>query len=353
MICSLLMICKKCIKLQIFNIQDKSQIMKAMVLTELKKPLVFQEVEIPVPLENQILIRIEACGVCRTDLHIVEGELPSPKLPLIPGHQIVGIVEKKGEKVKKFSLGERVGVPWLGGTCGHCEFCLKGKENLCDNALFTGYTLPGGFAEYGVANANYCFSIPNNYSPTHAAPLLCGGLIGYRAYRMVSNAHKIGFYGFGSSAHILVQIAVAQKKEIYAFTKEGDLAGQTFAKQLGAVWAGSSKETLPIKLDAAILFAPVGKLVPLALKSIVKGGTVVCAGIHMSDLPSFPYSLLWEERILRSVANLTRQDGKEFFELATTIPLHTNISTYPLEKANQALDDLHFGKIKGSAVLSL
>lgn len=327
--------------------------MRAMVLEKIGKPLIFKEIKIPSPDSHQILVKIEACGVCRTDLHIVDGELPHPKLPLVLGHQIVGRVEKMGEKVSALSQGQRIGIPWLGSSCGHCPFCEKGKENLCDSSLHTGYQIDGGFAEYCVANADYCFPIPENFSSVHAAPLLCAGLIGYRAYRMAEDAQKIGFYGFGASAHILTQIAVFQKKEIYAFTREGDHQGQEFAQKLGAVWAGSSQQIPPEKIDVAIIFAPVGSLVPIALRALQKGGKVICAGIHMSDIPTFPYSILWEERSICSVAHLTRQDGWEFFQLISHIPIHTEVTTYPLEKANEALEDLRKGRITGAAVLTI
>lgn len=327
--------------------------MKAMVLTEVGKPLELTEVEIPTPGPKQVLIKIAACGICRTDLHVVDGELPQPKLPLIPGHQIVGYVVEVGTEVKGIRIGERVGLPWLGGSCGHCEYCRHGKENLCSQALYTGYQINGGFAEYCVADYRFIFRLPKHYSNIHVAPLLCAGLIGYRALSMTEGAKKIGFYGFGASAHLLIQIVNHQGGEVYAFTKKGHLHGQEFAKKLGAVWAGDSNEEPPSPLDAAIIFAPVGSLVPQALKSVKKGGSVICAGIHMSDIPSFPYHLLWEERILRSVANLTRKDGEEFFALISKIPLNIEVAIYPLENANEALSDLRLGRFNGAAVLSI
>lgn len=322
-----------------------------MLLEAPGQPLRLAELPVPKPNPEQVLIRIRACAVCRTDLHIVDGELTHPKLPLVPGHQIVGTVEALGEQVDKFQVGDRVGVPWLGHTCNHCRYCLSGRENLCDYPLFTGYNLDGGYAEYTVADANFCFPIPPGYPDLQAAPLLCGGLIGYRAYRMTGDAQKIGFYGFGSAAHILIQLASYQGRQVYAFTRAGDIEGQDFARKLGAHWAGNSDELPPEPLDAAIIFAPVGKLVPAALRAVAKGGVVVCAGIHMSDIPSFPYSILWEERVLRSVANLTRQDGEEFLELAPKVPIRTEVNPFPLSQANEALEALRRGKIEGSAVL--
>ena len=307
----------------------------------------------PEPAADEVLLRVSACAVCRTDLHIVDGELTEPKLPLIPGHQVVGTVERAGESVTRFRAGDRVGVPWLGRTCGTCRFCRDGKENLCERAQFTGYTIDGGYAEFAVASEDYCFPVPEGFDDLQAAPLLCGGLIGYRAYRMTGDARRIGFYGFGSAAHMLCQAAVHQDREIYAFTREGDREGQDFARRLGAVWAGASGDSPPQALDAAIIFAPVGKLVPRALEAVVPGGVVVCAGIHMSDIPSFPYKSLWRERVLRSVANLTRRDGEEFLALAAEVPVRTEVKPYPLEKAQSALDDLREGRLSGSAVLRL
>lgn len=324
-----------------------------MVFKSEGQPLELHEVPKPEPAAGQLLLKIHACGVCRTDLHIVDGELENPNLPLIPGHQIVGTIEKTGTNVSGFKTGDKVGVPWLGETCGSCEFCRNDKENLCDSARFTGYDINGGFAEFTVADARFCFPIPGDYPDEQAAPLLCAGLIGYRSLRMTGNARKLGFYGFGSSAHILVQVANYQDKQVYAFTRPGDEKGQHFARTKGSVWAGGSDEQPPEKLDAAIIFAPAGSLITEALKAVKKGGTVVCAGIHMSDIPSFPYNILWEERGIRSVANLTRKDGIEFLELVPEIPVETNITAYPLEQANRALKDLKEGNFKGSAVLMI
>jgi alcohol dehydrogenase, propanol-preferring len=325
--------------------------MRAMILEAPRQPL--RLVELPMPKANfgQVLIRVHACAVCRTDLHIVDGELTHPKLPLVLGHQIVGTIEAIADGVDKFSVGQRVGVPWLGHTCDRCRYCLSGRENLCDYAEFTGYNLDGGYAEYTVADHRFCFPLDPSYPDLQAAPLLCGGLIGYRAYGMIGDAEILGFYGFGSSAHILIQLARYQKRRVFAFTRSGDVEGQEFARQLGATWAGDSDVLAPEPLDAAIIFAPVGKLVPTALRAVAKGGVVVCAGIHMSDIPAFPYEILWEERLLRSVANLTRQDGEEFLALAPQIPIHTEVNAFPLTQANEALDALRSGKITGSAVL--
>jgi alcohol dehydrogenase, propanol-preferring len=325
--------------------------MRAMILDAPGKRLQLADLPIPSPKPEQVLLRVRACGICRTDLHVVDGELTHAKLPLILGHQIVGIVEEIGEKVTKFNKGDRVGVPWLGSTCNCCRYCLSGRENLCDRALFTGYQIDGGYAEYTVADEHFCFPIPEGYPDLQAAPLLCAGLIGYRSYRMTGDAQRLGFYGFGAAAHILIQVARYQKRKVYAFTRGGDIKGQEFALNLGAVWAGSSDELPPEELDAAIVFAPAGKLVPDALKALAKGGVVVCAGIHMSDIPSFPYSILWEERMVRSVANLTRQDGEEFLTLAPQIPIRTEVTPFPLEAANEALEALRNGKINGAAVL--
>lgn len=327
--------------------------MKAMVLHTVGEPLELRDIPMPNPDKNQLLIKVQTCGVCRTDLHIIDGELEDPNLPLVLGHQIVGTVEKVGENVSGFKTGDKVGVPWLGYTCGECEFCQNNQENLCDNARFTGYNIDGGFAEYSVADAQFCFPIPENYPAEQAAPLLCAGLIGYRSLRKTNNAKRLGFYGFGSAAHILTQIALHQNKEVYAFTRPGDKKGQQFAKKLGATWAGGSETLPPQKLDAAIIFAPVGSLVPQALKSIKKGGKVVCAGIHMSDIPGFPYNDLWEERSIESVANLTRRDGTEFMQLAPEVPVESQVTTYPLTEANQALDDLRAGNFDGSAILTV
>ncbi|MBD6618481.1 zinc-dependent alcohol dehydrogenase family protein [Komarekiella sp. 'clone 1'] len=325
--------------------------MRAMILEAPRQPLRLVDLPVPKPNSEQVLIRVHACAVCRTDLHIVDGELTHPKLPLIPGHQIVGTIEAIGEQVDKFTIGQRVGVPWLGHTCDRCRYCLSGRENLCDYAEFTGYNLDGGYAEYTVADYRFCFPLDPSYPDLQAAPLLCGGLIGYRAYRMTGNAEKMGFYGFGSAAHILIQLARYQGRQVFAFTRSGDIKGQKFARQLGATWAGDSDVLPPEPLDAAIIFAPLGKLVPAALRAVAKGGVVVCAGIHMSDIPSFPYEILWEERMLRSVANLTRQDGEEFLALAPKIPILTEVNSFLLSEANQALDALRSGKFEGSAVL--
>ncbi len=322
-----------------------------MVLERPGQPLVLRELPIPEPGVGQVLLRVRACGVCRTDLHIVDGELPNPKLPLILGHQIVGEVVQKGPGAERYQIGQRVGVPWLGWTCGECRFCQSGRENLCDRARFTGYTLDGGYAEYAVADERYCFPIPDGYPDEQAAPLLCAGLIGYRALRFAAGARRLGFYGFGAAAHILTQVAVWQGRAVYAFTRPGDVEGQAFARSLGAVWAGGSDELPPEPLEAALIFAPVGALVPQALRAVEKGGVVVCAGIHMSDIPSFPYALLWEERVVRSVANLTRQDGEEFLQLAPEVPVRTQVQLYPLSEANQALEDLRTGRVRGAAVL--
>jgi alcohol dehydrogenase, propanol-preferring len=327
--------------------------MKAMIFEGVGKPLRLMDVPVPSPAKGQVKIQVQACAVCRTDLHIIDGELPKPKLPLILGHQIVGTVSELGEGVTNLKIGQKVGVPWLGKSCGHCKFCLSNRENLCDNAIFTGYTIDGGFAEYCVAYAAFCFPLPTDHPPTHQAPLLCGGLIGYRAYRMAEKAKRIGFYGFGSSAHMLIQVAAHEKREIYAFTRKGDSKGQQSARNLGAVWAGHSEEYPPEKLDAAIIFAPVGSLMTTALRALDKGGSVISAGIHMSDIPSFPYADLWEERIMRSVANLTRQDGREFLPLAFSIPIKTQVSAYPLKELNQAVEDLRHGKFQGTAVINM
>lgn len=329
-----------------------SPLMKAMLLEIQGRPLIQREVPIPQPGAGQILIKVLACGVCRTDLHIFDGELDRPKLPLILGHEIVGRVVKVGEKVNGFKTGERVGVPWLGRTCRKCAYCLKGQENLCDNPGFTGYTIDGGYAEYTVADQRYCFHLPERFTDAQAAPLLCAGLIGYRSYRMAGEPiQRLGIYGFGAAAHIIAQVAVHQGKEIYAFTSPGDSEKQAFARRLGAAWAGGSDEHPPHLLDAAIIFAPVGALVPAALQAVVKGGVVVCGGIHMSDIPSFPYSALWEERAIRSVANLTRKDGEELLEAVRDIPLEISVQEYAFDQANQALEDLRRGRVQGAAVL--
>lgn len=325
--------------------------MKAMVLTRAGTPLELQNLEIPAPAPGQILIRVKACGVCRTDLHIIEGDLDQPKLPLIPGHEVVGEVVELGEEVHNFSIGQRIGVPWLGKTCDSCSYCGSGRENLCDEASFTGYKINGGYAEYIVAHHGYCFAIPQSYSNAEAAPLLCAGLIGYRSLRMAGNAQRLGLYGFGAAAHIIVQVARYQGRQVYAFTRPDDLKGQAFALRLGAVWAGGSNTLPPQPLDAAIIFAPVGSLVPIALRSLAKAGVVVCAGIHMSVIPAFPYKLLWGERMVRSIANLTRRDGEDFFKLAPQVPVRTEVEEFPLSEANEALTRLKNGRITGAAVL--
>lgn len=327
--------------------------MRAMVLERPGQPLVLRDLPVPEPGPGHVLLRVHACGVCRTDLHIIDGELPNPKLPLVLGHQIVGEVVRVGAGATRFVPGQRVGVPWLGWTCGECKYCRSGRENLCDRARFTGYTLDGGYAEYTVADERYCFPIPEGYPDLEAAPLLCAGLIGYRALRFAGPAQRIGFYGFGAAAHILTQVAVWQGREVYAFTRPGDHEGQAFARQLGAVWAGGSDELPPEPLEAALIFAPVGALVPQALRALEKGGTVVCAGIHMSDIPAFPYALLWEERVVRSVANLTRQDGEEFLSIAPKVPVRTEVQVYRLEEANRALEDLRAGRVRGAVVLQI
>ncbi len=323
--------------------------MKAMILDT--SGLQLAEVAIPVPGAAEVLIKVNACGVCRTDLHVLDKELNNPKLPLILGHEIAGVVVKNGEGANRFSLGQRVGVPWLGKTCGLCRYCTSGRENLCDNALFTGYTLDGGYAEYAVANENYCFPLPEGYSDAEVAPLLCAGLIGYRALSACEDAHKIGIYGFGAAAHIIAQVAIWQGRKIFAFTKAHDDVTQNFARGLGAVWAGDSCSAPPEKLDAAIIFAPKGELVPEALRHVAKGGVVVCAGIHMSDISTFPYNLLWGEHSIRSIANLTRQDGEIFFDIASKLHIKIRVQTFTLNEANLALDNLRAGWIQGAAVL--
>ena len=325
--------------------------MRAMVLDSPGEPLRVARVPEPEPGPEDVLIRVRACAVCRTDLHVVDGELPDPKLPLIPGHQIVGTVEEVGERVERFAPGDRVGVPWLAHTDGTCRYCRTGRENLCDGARFTGYQMDGGYAEYTVADHRFCFPLPESYPDLQAAPLLCAGLIGYRSLRMAGDAERLGLYGFGASAHMIIQVAVHQGRRVFAFTRSGDEEGQRFARGLGAAWAGSSDETPPEELDAAIIFAPVGALVPVALRAVAKGGVVVCAGIHMSDVPSFPYEILWGERAVRSVANLTRRDGEEFLALAPQVPVRTEVTLFPLEKANEALAALRGGEIRGAAVL--
>jgi propanol-preferring alcohol dehydrogenase len=324
------------------------RVMRAMVLDSPGDPLRVAEVPVPEPGPEQVLLRVHACAVCRTDLHVVDGELPDPKLPLIPGHQIVGTVEKGRDR---FAAGDRVGVPWLGHTDGTCRFCLTGRENLCDAARFTGYQMDGGYAGYTVADHRFCFPIPEGYPDVQAAPLLCAGLIGYRSLRAAGDAERLGLYGFGASAHIIAQVAAHQGRKVFAFTSPGRTETQQFALDLGAAWAGGSDERPPEELDAAIIFAPVGALVPVALRAVAKGGVVVCAGIHMSDIPSFPYEILWGERVVRSVANLTRQDGEEFLALAPEVPVRTEVVAFPLEEANEGLKALREGKMRGAAVL--
>lgn len=324
--------------------------MRAMVLTAPRRPLRLERLPIPTPAPGQVRLRVLACAVCRTDLHVVDGELPDPVLPLVPGHEVVGIVDAIGAGVA-LTVGQRVGVPWLGWTCGACAYCRREEENLCPAARFTGYTLPGGYAEYLVADARYCFALPDVPDAAHAAPLLCAGLIGYRALRLAGAADRVGFYGFGAAAHLITQLARWQGRQIYAFTRPGDAPAQAFARTLGACWAGDSTQAPPQPLDAAIIFAPVGTLVPAALAAVRPGGRVVCAGIHMSEIPAFPYRLLWQERQLCSVANLTRRDGVEFLALAPQVPVQSRVHCYPLAKANQALDDLRAGRLTGAAVL--
>jgi len=326
---------------------------RAMVFEKAGQALRLRDLPVPAPGPGQALVSVRACAVCRTDLHILDGELGAPKPQLVPGHEIVGVVESVGPHGGRVKVGDRIGIPWLGWTCGVCEYCRGGQENLCAAAKFTGYTLDGGYAEYCVADERYCFKIPEGWSSEHAAPLLCAGLIGYRAYRMAQEARRIGFYGFGAAAHLLAQIAVAQGREVYAFTRKDDSRAQAFARKLGCAWAGSSDELPPHALDAALIFAPAGELVPTALSRVRPGGTVVCAGIHMSDIPSFPYSLLWKERCVRSVANLTRSDGLAFFEAIAGLRMETRITAYALEQANEALADLRAGKLVGAAVLRI
>lgn len=312
-----------------------------------------RQVRLPIPAcgEDEVLLRVLACGVCRTDLHIVDAELPPHRLPVVPGHEIVGELVQAGARVDRFKVGQRVGVPWLGGTCGHCPYCRAARENLCDQPVFTGCDRDGGYAQYALADARYCLAIPARYDAAHAAPLLCAGLIGYRAYVMAGAGRRLGLYGFGAAAHLLAQVALAQGREVYAFTRPGDLRTQRFALSLGVAWAGDSDADAPVPLDAAIIFAPLGALVPAALAACAKGGTVVCAGIHMSAIPSFPYALLWQERCLRSVANLTRADGAAFLALADRLPLQTVVTTFPLAEANRALAAVRDGSIDGAAVL--
>ena len=322
-----------------------------MVLEAQGRPLELRDLPPPQPGRGQVLLQVRACGVCRTDLHIVDGELTDPRLPLVPGHQIVGTVVEAGKDCQRFPVGARVGVPWLGWTCGQCRQCRAGRENLCERARFTGYQIDGGYAEFASADERFCFPIPDGYPDVEAAPLLCAGMIGYRSLRMAGDAERVGLYGFGASAHIVIQLALNQGRRVFAFTRAGDNEAERFALSLGAEWAGDSMSSPPEPLDAAIIFAPAGELVPAALRATAPGGTVVCAGIHMSDIPSFPYSILWQERILRSVANLTRRDGEEFLALAPKVPVHNQVETHPLEAANEVLARLRDGKVQGEAVL--
>ncbi len=326
--------------------------MRAMQFVQVGMPLQLVDIPIPQPTAHQVLLKVHSCGVCRTDLHIIDGELTNPKLPLVLGHQIVGTIVQPATESPTFPVGMRVGVPWLGHTCNHCPYCLSDRENLCDQAEFTGYQIDGGYAEYAVADERFCFPIPAGYPDVQAAPLLCAGLIGYRSLRLAGAAQKIGLYGFGAAAHIVTQVAKYQGREVFAFTRPQDLEAQSFARELGADWAGPSEQLPPTLLDAAIIFAPAGELVPAALRAVAKGGTVVCAGIHMSDIPSFPYEILWGERVVRSVANLTRQDGIDFLQLAPQIPIETSVQRFRLDQANAALQALRQGKIRGAAVLS-
>jgi len=327
--------------------------MRMMVLEAPGRPLVLRERPVPEPGDGEVLLEVSACGVCRTDLHLVDGELPDPTLPVVPGHEIVGRVLSAGAGVSGFRTGDRVGVPWLASTCGRCRYCTEARENLCDSARYTGYTRDGGFATHALADARYVFRLPDRYDDVHAAPLLCAGLVGHRAWTMAGPAGVVGLYGFGAAAHLIAQIAVAEGREVYAFTRPGDAAAQALARGLGATWAGGSDEPAPVPLDAAILFAPAGALVPVALAATRPGGTVVCAGIHMTDIPSFPYRLLWRERTLRSVANLTRGDGERFMAAAARVPLDVRAAPYAFERANAALDDLRAGRVSGAAVLTM
>lgn len=325
--------------------------MRAMVLDKPGTPLVMRELADPHPGAGELRVRVLACGVCRTDLHVVDGDLPHPKLPIVPGHEIVGRVDEIGDSVTGFGIGERVGIPWLGHTCGVCAYCRSGRENLCDRPLFTGYTRDGGYATHAIADAAYAFPLGETGSDTEVAPLLCAGLIGWRSLVLAGEGRKLGIYGFGAAGHIVLQVARAQDRKVFCFSRPGDRAAEAFARQLGADWAGGSDELPPEVLDAAIIYAPVGDLVPAALKAVAKGGRVVCAGIHMSDIPSFPYSILWEERQLLSVANLTRKDAVDFLRVAPEAHVHTTTVTYPLGRANEALDDLRSGRLQGAAVL--
>jgi propanol-preferring alcohol dehydrogenase len=325
--------------------------MRAMALDAASRSVRLECRAEPVPGPGQVLIRVAACAVCRTDLHVVDGELPDPKPGVVPGHEIVGRVVARGAGAERFAIGARVGVPWLGFACGACRFCARGQENLCDAARYTGYQIDGGYAEFTVAEEGFCFAIPDAYADAEAAPLLCAGLIGHRALRMAGDARRLGLYGFGAAAHIVAQVAVWEGREVFAFTRRGDAASQGFARSLGCAWAGASEDAAPVPLDAAILFAPVGALVPAALRAVDRGGTVVCAGIHMSDIPSFPYSILWQERVVRSVANLTRRDGEEFLALAPRVPVRVAAEALPLEQAPQALARLRAGEVEGALVL--
>ena len=325
--------------------------MRALRLHAIGQPLMADEISIPRPAPGQLLVKVTACAVCRTDLHVVDGELPDPKLPLVPGHEIVGRVEEIGSNVENFQVGDRVGIPWLGWTCGECEYCISERENLCERARFTGYTIDGGYAQFTVADARFTFPIPDAFDNVGAAPLLCAGLIGYRSLRKAGDAIRLGIYGFGAAAHIVAQVASHEGREVFAFTRKGDNEAQEFARALGASWAGESNEPPPEKLDAAIIFAPIGSLVPTALRNVKRGGTVVCGGIHMSDIPTFPYRDLWHERSITSVANLTRRDGEEFLALAAKIPIRTETHAFPLKQANEALEALRAGKFSGAAVL--
>jgi propanol-preferring alcohol dehydrogenase len=327
--------------------------MRAMVLEKSGEPLVLRDVPKPTPSPGQLLVRVSTCAVCRTDLHIVDGELPEPKLPLILGHQIVGRVEEINGQVRRFSIGDRVGIPWLGWADGECLYCRTNRENLCDRARFTGYTIDGGYAEFAVADARFCLHLPNRYSDVDVAPLLCAGLIGYRSYRKTGDARRLGLYGFGNAAHLVAQIALSEYRQLFAFTRPGDKLGQAAAKSLGAVWAGGSDEMPPEKLDAAIVFASVGSLVPAALRALAKGGIVVCGGIHMSDIPSFPYADLWGERAITSVANLTRRDGEEFFQIASRVPVRAKTVIFRLDEANAALEKFRSGQLDATAVLEI
>jgi propanol-preferring alcohol dehydrogenase len=327
--------------------------MRAMRLARAHEPLQLVELAIPQPAAGEVLVQVHACGVCRTDLHVVDGELPAGKHPIVPGHEIVGCVAALGAGVTRFRVGERVGVPWLGWTCGECAYCRSARENLCERARFTGYDLDGGYAQFMVADERYAFALPESYTDLEAVPLLCAGLIGYRALKMAGDPRRLGLYGFGAAAHIVAQVARHQGREVFAFTRPGDLEAQSFARRLGAVWAGDSTQSAPLALDAALIFAPLGALVPLALRALAKGGTVVCAGIHMSDVPSFPYSDLWGERVIRSVANLTRADAEEFLALAPRVPVRTVVERFALAQANEALERLRAGRVNGAAVLEV